>query len=83
ATALLGLSLLHFLLNWEVMRRVYKMSDPGSRHAHFFPFGNLVVQWSLVRAISMCLTGRVVWRGTSYVRPVTPKRSRRATVTRV
>ncbi len=83
ATALLGLSLLHFLLNWEVMRRVDRMSDPASRHAHYFPFGNLVVQWSLVRAISMCLTGRVVWRGTSYVRPVAPKRSRRATVTRV
>jgi glycosyltransferase involved in cell wall biosynthesis len=63
---LLGLSLAHHAVAYTVMRRVYRLSVPDSRHAGWYPLGNLVLNWILVRAIGMCLTGRVTWRGTAY-----------------
>jgi glycosyltransferase involved in cell wall biosynthesis len=63
---LLGLSLVHHLLAYSVMRRVYRLSVPRSRHTGWYPVGNLVLDWILLRAIAMCLTGRVRWRGTDY-----------------
>jgi hypothetical protein len=66
ATWLLGLSLLHHALMYAVFRLIYDASVPGSRYAPLFPVGNLVCDVILVRAIHMCLTGRVTWRGTSY-----------------
>jgi hypothetical protein len=45
---------------------IYEVSAPGSRHVRWFPLGNLVCDWILLRAIQMCLTGRVTWRGTAY-----------------
>jgi glycosyltransferase involved in cell wall biosynthesis len=66
ALALLGLSLVHHALMYPVFRLIYESSVPGSRHVGWFPLGNLVIDVILVRAIWMCLTGRVTWRGTSY-----------------
>jgi glycosyltransferase involved in cell wall biosynthesis len=66
AAWLLGLSLLHHALMYAVFRLIYDASVPGSRYAHLFPVGNIVCDVILVRAIHMCLTGRVTWRGTSY-----------------
>jgi hypothetical protein len=63
---LLGLSLVHHVLAYSVMRRVYRLSVPRSRHTGWYPIGNLVLDWILMRAIAMCLTGRVRWRGTDY-----------------
>ncbi|MEA2632296.1 MAG: hypothetical protein QOE66_2515, partial [Chloroflexota bacterium] len=63
---LLGLSLAHHLLAYTVMRRVYRLSVPRSRHVGWYPVGNLVLDWILLRAVRMCLTGRVRWRGTDY-----------------
>jgi glycosyltransferase involved in cell wall biosynthesis len=63
---LLGLSLLHHLLMYPVFRLVYHTSVPGSKYVPLFPLGNLLIDYILVRAIKMCLTGRVTWRGTSY-----------------
>ncbi len=66
ALVLLGLSLVHHVLAISVMRRVYRLSVPGSRHFGWYPLGNLVLDLVLFRSIWMCLTGRVTWRGTSY-----------------
>jgi glycosyltransferase involved in cell wall biosynthesis len=63
---LLALSLIHHLLAYTVMRRVYRLSVPRSRSVGWYPVGNLVLDAILLRAIWMCLTGRVTWRGTDY-----------------
>jgi glycosyltransferase involved in cell wall biosynthesis len=69
---LLGLSLVHHALMYGVFRLIYNASVPGSRYVHWFPVGNVVTDLILVRAIQMCLTGRVTWRGTSYGPLATP-----------
>jgi chlorobactene glucosyltransferase len=63
---LLGLSVVHHFLSVSVFQRVYRLSVPRSRYAVWFPVANLVVDWILIRAIRMCLTGHVTWRGTAY-----------------
>jgi chlorobactene glucosyltransferase len=60
------LSLIHHSLMYFVFRLVYKTSVPGSRHAGWYALGNLVIDVILLRAIRMCLTGRVNWRNTEY-----------------
>ena len=49
-----------------VFRLVYNTSVPSSRYVVWFPLGNLVIDGILLRAIRMCLTGQVNWRGTEY-----------------
>lgn len=66
AWALLGLALLHHSFMYAVFRIVYNISVPGSRYVATFPLGNLITDYILVRAMWMCATGRVAWRGTSY-----------------
>jgi glycosyltransferase involved in cell wall biosynthesis len=66
ALALLGLSLLHHAGMYFVFRLVYNTSVPGSRFVGWYPLGNLVIEAILLRAMRMCLTGRVTWRGTDY-----------------
>ena len=75
---LLGLSVVHHVFTYTVLTRVYQMSVPRSRYVAWFPVANLVIDVILLRAIKMCLTGRVTWRGTVYgpmvtssTRPVT------------
>ncbi len=63
---LLGLSVVHHVLNYVVLRRLYHLSVPTSRHVAWFPLANLVMDWVLFRSIKMCFTGNVTWRGTSY-----------------
>jgi hypothetical protein len=66
ALALLALAVLHHLLMYPVFRLIYHGAVPGSRYVAWFPLGNLVTDVILLRAIRMCLTGRVTWRGTHY-----------------
>ena len=63
---LLVLSVVHHVLSYVVLRRLYLLSVPGSRYVSWFPLANLVMDWILLRALKMCLTGRVTWRGTAY-----------------
>jgi glycosyltransferase involved in cell wall biosynthesis len=63
---LLGLSVAHHVLSYTVLRRLYLLSVPRSRHVAWFPVANLVMDWVLFRSIRMCLTGKVTWRGTAY-----------------
>jgi glycosyltransferase involved in cell wall biosynthesis len=66
ALRLLLLSLVHHALMFAVFRLVYRTSVPRSRHTAWFPLGNVIVDVILMRAIRMCLTGRVSWRDTQY-----------------
>jgi glycosyltransferase involved in cell wall biosynthesis len=80
--ALLGLSVAHHVLSYTLLRRLYHLSVPGSRYVGWFPLGNLVMDWVLFRALRMCLTGRVTWRGTAYGPSLTaPARATEATST--
>ena len=63
---LLVMSVLHHVMNYLVLRKLYLVSVPCSRFVAFFPLANLVMDWVLLRSIAMCLTGRVTWRGTAY-----------------
>ena len=49
-----------------MLHRLYRLSAPRARSARWFPVANLVLDAILLRAIWMCLTGRVTWRGTVY-----------------
>jgi hypothetical protein len=64
--SLLGLSLVHHFWMYFVFRLIYNTSVPGSRYVAGFPLGNLIIDVILLRAIRLCLTGKVNWRGTDY-----------------
>ncbi len=66
AAWLLALAVLHHALMCLLFLRVYTFSVPGTRYFFWYPLANLVVDGILVRAIQMCLTGNVTWRGTAY-----------------
>ncbi|WP_422926354.1 glycosyltransferase [Singulisphaera sp. PoT] len=66
-----GLAVVHHILNYFVLQQVYRMSVPNSKAMKWYPVANVVIEWILVRAIRMCLTGQVDWRGTSYGTPRT------------
>jgi len=76
---LVGLALLHHALMYPVFRLIFETSVPGSRYVAWFPVGNLVTDFILLRSIWMCLTGRVTWRGTSYGADRTRKEQHSAT----
>ena len=63
---LLGLSLLHHALAYTCLRRLYVLSVPTTRHVAWYPLAGLVLDVILYRAIRMCFTGKVTWRGTAY-----------------
>jgi glycosyltransferase involved in cell wall biosynthesis len=66
AAWLLGLSLAHHLLAYTLLGRLYVLSVPRSRYVAWYPLAGLVLDVVLFRAIRMCLTGQVTWRGTAY-----------------
>ncbi len=65
-TWLLVLAVIHHTLMCLLFLRVYTFSVPGTRYFLLYPLANLVVDAILFRAILMCLTGNVTWRGTAY-----------------
>ena len=72
APTLLGLSVLHHLLAYTCLRRLYVLSVPQTRHVIWYPLAGLVLDVILYRSIRMCLTGQVTWRGTAYREKPTP-----------
>ena len=49
-----------------VFRRIFQAAVPAPRWAIWYPVANVVVDLILIRALMMCLTGKVTWRGTDY-----------------
>ena len=66
AWVLLGMSLLHHLLAYTCLYRLYVLSVPRTRHVAWYPLAGLVLDVILFRALRMCWTGQVTWRGTAY-----------------
>jgi glycosyltransferase involved in cell wall biosynthesis len=70
AWRLLGLSLVHQILKQTLLVRLYAWSAPRTaRYALLYPLAGIVSAWISLKAILMCYTGRVRWRGTEYRRP--------------
>ena len=63
---LLGLSVAHHLLAYTCLARLYVQSVPQTRHVIWYPVAGIVLDVILSRAIRMCWTGQVTWRGTAY-----------------
>ena len=66
ALTLVVLSVAHHFLMYLVFRRIFRASVPRARWAIWYPVANVVVDLVLIRALRMCLTGKVTWRGTDY-----------------
>ena len=64
---MLGLSVVHLILQITVLYRMYLVSSPRTAvDAVWYPLAGFVSDWILLKAIWMCVTGKVTWRGTSY-----------------
>ncbi len=64
---LLILGLIHQVLKVSVLYRMYRMSCPSTAwYAGWYSLAGLISDWIFLKAIGMCLTGRVTWRGTVY-----------------
>ncbi|WP_435018332.1 glycosyltransferase [Tundrisphaera sp. TA3] len=70
---LLGLSVAHHVFAITVLQRLYVLSVPRSRYVGWYPVAGIVLDVILYRAIQMCVTGRVTWRGTAYAGPAATK----------
>ena len=66
AWTLLGMSAVHHVFSYAVLSRLYRLAVPGTWYVACFPLANLVMDVVLARSLVMCLTGKVVWRGTAY-----------------
>lgn len=71
AQAMTGLAVAHWILSTTALYRMYKLSGAPTRSALWYPLSLCMTDWILLRAIKMCLTGQVTWRGTAYG-PSTP-----------
>lgn len=63
---LLWLSLLHNLLMFTVIARLYHFNRARWQDTYWYPLSGLMSDWIYLRVIRMCMTGRVIWRGTTY-----------------
>ena len=59
-------TLVHHVLAYTCLARLYVQSVPQTRHVIWYPLAGLVLDVILYRAIRMCWTGQVTWRGTAY-----------------
>jgi chlorobactene glucosyltransferase len=66
AVSLSAMSIAHHAFMYLVFRRVYRAAAERPAFSSWYPIANLVVDLILIRAICMCLTGNVTWRGTNY-----------------
>ena len=56
----------HLLLMTVYLGRMYQWSGNRRRHALLFPVAGALLGYTLLRALRMCITRRVEWRGTAY-----------------
>jgi len=72
---MLGLSVVHLILQISVLYRMYRVSSPKTAiDAIWYPLAGFVSDWILLKSIWMCMTGNVTWRGTSYGNKKSPVR---------
>lgn len=63
---LFGLGTLYMVVSHTVMIRMYRISSAPGRLALWYALAGFVMDWVYFRALFMCLSGRVTWRGTTY-----------------
>ena len=68
---LLGLSIVQHFLAYTCLARLYVQSVPLTRHVVWYPLAGLILDLILFRALRMCWTGQVTWRGTAYTKKPT------------
>lgn len=68
AWSLLGLSVFHHLFALAVLDRLYRESVNDRKSVLWYPLAGLVIDAIVHRAIKMCVTGQVTWRGTAYTK---------------
>lgn len=66
ALRLLSLSLLHNLMMFTVIARMYRFNRARWTDAVWYPLSGLISDWIYLQVIRMCMTGKVTWRGTTY-----------------
>jgi chlorobactene glucosyltransferase len=64
--AWLGASLVHWVIMTFVLSMMYRWSRNSPWYAFLFPLGGPILLWTLIKALRMCITKKVEWRGTTY-----------------
>ncbi len=57
---------IHWLVMTFVLAMMYRWSKTSPWYALLFPIGGPILLWILIKALVMCITKKVEWRGTSY-----------------
>jgi chlorobactene glucosyltransferase len=65
-------SALHLLIMTFVLGLMYKWSKNSPLNALLFPIAGPILLWILIKALIMCITKKVTWRGTSYTHTMAP-----------
>jgi len=63
---LLGMAIVHVVLQASVMARIYAITDCDRIYVAFYGPAAAITVWILASALRKCFTHQVVWRGTSY-----------------
>ncbi len=64
--AWIGMSLNHLMLMTWLLGMAYAWSGNSRRNALLFPIGGTLLMTIFLRALRMCITKKVEWRGTAY-----------------
>jgi glycosyltransferase involved in cell wall biosynthesis len=64
--AWLGAGILHWATMTFILSRIYRWSKNSPWHALLFPVAGPILLWVLIKALILCVTKKVEWRGTSY-----------------
>jgi cellulose synthase/poly-beta-1,6-N-acetylglucosamine synthase-like glycosyltransferase len=67
STILLSLSVAHLLLMTGYLWMIYRLSGNRGRYSLLFVISGIVMLWIFVKALWMCRTGKMNWRGTRFV----------------
>ena len=64
--AWLGAAGVHWLVMTSMLAMVYKWSKNAPWYTLLFPVAGPLLVWTLLKALVMCFTRKVEWRGTTY-----------------
>ena len=56
----------HLLLMSLFLGTTYRWGGAPRRYALYFPLGGAMLLWVFIRALTLCATGKVQWRGDTY-----------------
>jgi cellulose synthase/poly-beta-1,6-N-acetylglucosamine synthase-like glycosyltransferase len=65
-TTMFGMGILHLLLQFSVMARIYAITASQRAYVVFYGAAAAIMAWVLASALFKCFTHHIVWRGTNY-----------------